>query len=88
MTTKAPAPVQEAPADMLEKLAYASVSSIATLEPNDRNRLGYHVWRFLMEKTGTLEQAVAESQARISVTHREAAAIIAESLKKQGVAVP
>ena len=85
MTTKPPSAVQEFQADSLEKKAYASVSTIQTEEPNDRNRLGYHVWRWLTAKQGTLEQAITESGARIHVSKEEAAKIIREALAKQGL---
>jgi hypothetical protein len=85
MTTKPPAKVQESPADSLEKKAYTSVSAIPTEEPNDRNRLGYHIWRWLKERHGTLEQAVVESGSRLHVSSAEAVKTITESLKKQGV---
>ncbi len=86
MTTKPPSPVQEFPADSLERKAYASVSSIESEEPNDLNRLAYHVWRWLMTKQGTLEAAVAESGARLHVSRAEAVKIIREGLEKQGIA--
>ncbi|HLX11239.1 MAG TPA: hypothetical protein VKS81_00365 [Bacteroidota bacterium] len=85
MTTKPPAKVQEAAAESLEKIAYASVSTIATEEPNDQNRLGYHVWRWLKSKEGTLEQAVKESGSRLHVSTADAVKTISESLKKSGV---
>lgn len=85
MTTKAPSTVQEFPADTMEKIAYTSVSEIPTEEPNDRNRLGYHVWRWLTTRQGTLEQAIAESGARLGIGKAEALKIISEALAKQGV---
>lgn len=85
MTTKAPSAVQEFQAESIEKKAYASVSTIQAEEPNDLNRLGYHVWRWITTKQGTLEQAIAESGARIHIPRQDAAKIIRESLAKQGV---
>jgi hypothetical protein len=85
MTTKAPAAVQEFPPESLEKKAYTSVSSIPTVEPNDRNRLGFHVWRWLTSKEGTLEQAIAESGSRLQIDRAEAARIIRESLSQLGI---
>ncbi len=85
MTTKPPPTVKDFPADSLEKVAYESVSSIPTLEPNDRNRLGYHVWRWLTSKQGTLAQAISESGARIRVSPEEARKTISEALAKQGI---
>ena len=87
MTTKAPSPVQEFSADTLEKIAYSSVSSIPTEEPNDRNRLGYHVWRWLVTKKGTLEEAVAESGSRLHVQRQEALNTIREVLAKHNISV-
>ena len=86
MTTKAPSAVQPAPETAIEKIAYASVSTIPTVEPNDQNRLGYHVWRWLQSKQGTLEQAVAESGSRMKISQQEAVKIISESLQKLGAA--
>ena len=87
MTTKAPPAVQEAAADTLEKIAYASVSGVATVEPNDQQRLGYHIWRWLTSKEGTIAQAVVESGARLKLSHADAAARITESLKARGVTI-
>lgn len=84
MTTKAPSAVQESSAVSLEKIAYTSVAAVSTQEPNDRNRLGYHIWRFLQARQGTLEQAVSESGSRLLMTHAEAVTIIRESLRQQG----
>ena len=85
MTTKPPAGVEAFPDSSLEKKAYASVSSIGTEEPNDRNRLGYHVWRWLQSKQGTLEQAVSESGSRLTISRDEAAKIIRDELARQGI---
>ena len=56
MTTKAPSAVESASPDTLESIAYASVAGITTVEPNDRQRLGYHIWRWLSSREGTLSQ--------------------------------
>jgi len=84
MTTKPPSSVKESSADSLEKVAYFSVSTIPTQEPNDRNRLGYHIWRWLSSRQGTLDQAIAESGARITISLQDASKIIADALSKQG----
>ncbi len=86
MTTKPPASVKESAPDLPEKIAYAAVQTIATHEPNDRNRLGYHVWRWLMSREGTLEHAVTESGARMLIGNAEAATIIRAELLKAGIA--
>ena len=85
MSTKPPSAVKESSADSLEKTAYTSVASIATEESNDRNRLGYHIWRWLLSKQGTLEEAVTESGARLHTPHQEAVKMIREALTKQGL---
>ena len=87
MTTKAPSAIQEFTPDSLEKIAYASVSSIPTQEPNDRNRLGYHVWRWLLTRQGTLEQAIRESASRLHVKNEDALKTIREALMKHGITV-
>lgn len=48
----------------LAKLAYASVREIATVEMNDRNRLGYHVWLYLRGEVSTLQSAIEQSRSR------------------------
>ncbi len=85
MTTKPPPPVDPSPPEALEKVAYSSVESIPTEEPNDRNRLGYHIWRWLSSGVGSLEDAVAESGSRLQISRGEAVTIIREELKKRGI---
>ena len=85
MSTKPPPLVQEFSAESLEKVAYSSVNSIPTLEPNDKARLGYHIWRWLLSKQGTLEQAIAESGSRLTVSKEDASKIISQSLDQQGI---
>ncbi len=85
MTTKPPSPV-EAPAEgTTEKLAYGSVASVPTVEPNDGSRLGYHVWRWLTSREGTLEEAVRESGARMTIPVDAAVGLIREQLRTRGV---
>ncbi len=48
----------------LAEKAYASVRAVPTVEPNDRNRLGYHVWLFLRGELPTLEEAVEVAHSR------------------------
>lgn len=85
MTTKAPPTVKEFPGESLEKIAYSSVSSIQTQEPNDRNRLGYHIWQWLVNREGTISEAIKISGARLHISQEEAMKIIADNLKKQGI---
>lgn len=85
MTTKPPPAVKEFPAESAEKIAYSSVSSIPTQEPNDRDRLGYHVWLWLRKREGTLEEAVKVSGARTLIPREEVVKIIREKLREQGI---
>lgn len=83
--TVPPSKVKEFDPASLEKIAYTSVSSIPTREPNDRYRLGYSIWLWLKEKKGTIEQAVKTSGSRILIAESDAVKIIKEELAKAGV---
>ena len=48
----------------LAQEAYSSVAGVPTLEPNDRNRLGYHVWLYLRGEVESLEEAVRMARSR------------------------
>ncbi|HET6401280.1 MAG TPA: hypothetical protein VFH95_07765 [Candidatus Kapabacteria bacterium] len=48
----------------LARKAYAAVAEVPTIEENDRNRLGYHVWLYLRGEVGTLEEAVHLARSR------------------------
>ena len=87
MATKPPPAVAEFPLESLEKLAYSVVSDIQTQEPNDQNRLGYHVWVWLKERKGTLEQAVKNSGARTFLSTEQVYEMIKESLQQKGITV-
>lgn len=85
MSTKPPSSVVESPSESLEKFAHALVADIATQEPNDRHRLGYHVWSWLLERKGTLEQAVQVSGARTQLPLGEVYKILAKRLEEKGI---
>ena len=85
MTTKPPPSAIPASPQSIEKIAYNSVSTIPTQEPNDRHRLGYHVWLWLTQQEGTLEEAVRVSTARTLIPREEVLTIIKEKLREQGV---
>ncbi len=85
MATKPPPTVVAAPTESIEKIAYESVSSIPTQEPNDRSRLGYHVWLWLTKREGTLEEAVKVSKARTLIPQEEVLKIIRGKLQERGV---
>ncbi len=85
MTTKAPSSVTPAPEQALEKIAYASVKNIPTVEPHDQDRLGYNVWRWLTVKRDPLDIAVKSAGARLLISEEEAIGKIRENLKQLGV---
>lgn len=85
MSTIAPSSVKAFDASTLEKIAYNSVKSIPTKEPNDQYRLGYNIWNYLKEKKGSIADAVKQSGARILISDKEAIAIIEAELKKASV---
>jgi hypothetical protein len=88
MTTKPGPAVNPAAADTQERLAYDSVAAVGTVEPNDRARLGYHLWRWLSHRNGTLEELVRESGVRLTVPVDQAVALIRQSLAGKGISVP
>jgi hypothetical protein len=85
MTTKPPSPVADFPPDSLEKLAYGVVAEIETVEPNDRNRLGYSIWAWLKERKGTLEEAVKGSGSRTRLPLDEVSKLVRQRLEERGV---
>ena len=87
MTTKAPSSVLESPTNSLERTAYDAVAGIPTTEPNDRNRLGYNVWMWLVDRKGTLDQAIRFSGCRTNVPHEELVQTIKQRLKDKGIEV-
>lgn len=87
MTTKNPPKVKELSEESLEKIAYNAVRDIATVEPNDANRLGYHIFLFLRDKKGTLANAVDEAEARLLIPKQEAVKIIKSALEAKGIIV-
>ncbi|MEI7907710.1 MAG: hypothetical protein WCI84_10195 [Bacteroidota bacterium] len=85
MTTITPSPVKLFDPASLEKIAYESVKSIPTKEPNDQYRLGYHVWNYLKDKRGTIADVVKQSGARILIPEQTAVGIIESELKKSAL---
>ncbi len=88
MTTKAPSSVKPAHENAIEHLAYASVASIPTVEPHDRDRLGYNVWRWLTLRRDPLDIAVKSAGARLKISDEEAIQRIKEHLQKNGIQIP
>lgn len=87
MTTKAPSPVAPSPDHAVENIAYASVKNIPTVEPHDRDRLGYNVWRWLILRKDPLEAAIKSAGARLTISEEEAISRIRENLKQRGIAL-
>lgn len=85
MATKPPPAVEEFSPETLEKVAYSIVADIETLEPNDRNRLGYHVWAWLRERKGSLEEAVQAAGSRTTLSQAEVLDLIRQRMKDRGV---
>ncbi len=85
MATKPPPAVEEFAPESLEKIAYAIVEGIETQEPNDRARLGYHVWAWMRERKGTLEEAVNAAGSRTTLGQSEVISLIRQRLAEKGV---
>ena len=87
MTTKAPSAVVEASAESLEKIAATIVADIQTQEPNDRNRLAYNIWMWLVDRKGTLAQSIRSSGTRTQVPEAEIVRIVTQRLREKGIEV-
>jgi hypothetical protein len=85
MTTKPPAQIRQSDASAVETIAYASVESIPVVEPHDRDRLGYNVWRVLTLKNDSLEHAITSAGARILISEEEAVAKVRAFLHGRGI---
>jgi hypothetical protein len=88
MTTKPPSRMQPFPENSVEKIVYQSVEAIATIEPNDQNRLGYSILRWLDGKNGNLEDVIFQSKIRLEMPVNEAMEIIRKSLISKGITLP
>jgi len=85
MTTKTPASVADYPPDSLEKIAYSAVEGIPTQEPNDRYRLGYCVWMWLVDRKGSLAQAVRTAGSRLHLPEEEVVKTVSQRLREKGI---
>jgi hypothetical protein len=88
MTTKPPAKLHPYPENSVEKIVYQSLEAVATIEPNDKNRLGYSLLRWLETKNGSLEDIISQSKIRLAMPLNEAVEIIRKSLTSKGIALP
>mgnify|MGYP000218170555 CR=1 FL=1 len=73
--------VKQWPDDSLEKRAYQAVDDIPVVEPNDRNRLGYHVFLYLKGELPSVEEAVHVAQPRLLIDQADAVRRITHSLE-------
>ncbi|MAT38329.1 MAG: hypothetical protein CL946_01860 [Ectothiorhodospiraceae bacterium] len=80
-------PVRTWPEDSKESIAFRSVEGVPTVEPNDRNRLGYYVFLYLEGQYESLKQAVRIAQARLLVPESEAYTTIKNALVSEGLEV-
>jgi hypothetical protein len=87
MTTKAPSPIKASPPDTLESIAYASVAAIPTVEPHDRERLGYCIWLWLTRRRDPLDVAFKTAQARLLIPEEEAVQRVKEALQSHGISL-
>lgn len=87
MATKPPSKVKGFSAESLEKISYNSVRDVPTVEPNDSNRLGYHIFLMLKEKQKNLDGVIMEAESRLLVPKTKAAKIIRKALKNQGIII-
>ena len=80
--------VRNWPDNSLERKAYNAVDGIPFVEPNDGNRLGYHVYLYLKGELDSVEQAVHVAQARMHVSGAEAVKLITANLEKTEIPEP
>lgn len=73
--------VKQWPDDSLERRAYRAVDDIPVVEPNDRNRLGYHVFLYLKGELPSVEEAVHVAQPRLLIDEADAVRRIAHALE-------
>jgi len=89
MATKKPPEIKPHPDDSIEAIAYKSVEQIPTREPNDLNRLGFHVWRWLTDSANTtLDEQITVSGTRLLISKGEAKERILQALKDMNVTIP
>ncbi|MCZ7556226.1 MAG: hypothetical protein M5R41_07485 [Bacteroidia bacterium] len=72
------------PEESLERKAYAAAAVVPALEPNDTNRLGYHLYLFLKGDIPSLQDAVHLAQARTHVSTQEVMRLLAAALESSG----
>ena len=76
------AEIKSWPENSPERKAYNAVAEIPFVEPNDENRLGYHVFLYLNGEIASIDEAIHVAQARMKISKEEAAAIISSRLEE------
>ncbi|HEY9166934.1 MAG TPA: hypothetical protein VIS48_12325 [Candidatus Kryptonia bacterium] len=89
MTTKAPAQVEKFGEESSESIAYKIAGTARTREPNDNNRLGYHIWRYLQGTIPSIDEAVRVSGLRLieGETEEHVTEKVVEGLNERGLEV-
>jgi hypothetical protein len=77
--------VKAFPEDSIEHKAYAAVADLPAVEPNDLNRLGYHVWLYLSKQYPNLREAVKVAQSHLLIPEEEAYRRIVAKLGEFGI---
>ena len=81
MVSKASTQVNKFADDSIESIAYKIAGQFSTREFNDNNRLGYHIYRYLMGTIPTIDEAVRVSGVRL--TNEETTENITEKIAQQ-----
>jgi hypothetical protein len=89
MTTKAPAQVEKFAGDTPESISYKIADEVKTREPNDKYRLGYHIWRYITGTIPSVEEAVRVSGIRLAEgeTIEKVTELVSSRLKEHGFEV-
>ncbi len=70
--------------DDVARIAYGAVEGLEFLEMNDGNRLGYHLYLYLMGEIPSVADAIYESKSRSTLGHDELARVLNERLVAAG----
>ena len=71
--------------DDIARIAYASVEELNFLEMNDGNRLGYHIYLYLMGQISSVAEAIYESKSRVDMKPDQLERLLNERLEAAGV---
>ncbi len=89
MSVKPSAPVDKAPKDSIETIAYEIAAKFSLGEPNGPARLGYHIWRYLTGSYPSLDESIREVGGAMTedASLKEMTERIAAELKSKGFEV-